>query len=170
MTIPTKPGSFDRSAKLAELKAFHQETLDAAGVPNAYLTGKMCFKPMGRQELCVSLFFSEVSKGDDVYVELTDRELNPEDPKRCLYKFMYNFNFDEEYVKVGETDTVRYLIPFKELILVRDYSANPKIANFVSLEDLPMSDMTMLDYAAIHKWIPVSKKDWLNKVITNNKL
>lgn len=157
----------DRSLKMKTLKSFHQEALDQLGDPNGYLVGKIAYKPKGKNSLYVSLFYSEISRGDSVYIEFTDRDLNPENPDRCLYQYKYNPHFMEEYEKTDDTSSARYLIPIEELILIRNYDAKPKNTNFVtlSLKDIPMSDMSMQDYIAIHQWIPVSNKEWLNNLI-----
>lgn len=196
MTVPTNA----RREKSKQIKAFHQATLDALGVPNVMVIPKMAYKPAGLTEKVIGLFQSEVSKREDLYFEFTDRDLNPElvdgYPPRALLKWRFNPQYETEYatsdVDVTAGD-VRFYIPISELVIVSKNEERPKLRTTGNLTnqpttqpkveeereskvdelamvppdetDIPYSEMTLRDYAAIHMQKPVSKKKWLNDLI-----
>ena len=182
MGIETKPE--DKRKKLQILRDFHQQTLNELGVPDGTFIPKMAYKPYGKTERYISFFASEINRGEDVYVEFCSKELNPEDPQRRLYKWMFNPHFQEEYDKTEpnpETGHIRYLIPVAELKMVKSYTADTKVSDAelssATIEfslsnpdegDIPVTQMTMRDYAAIHLSKPVSRKQWLNDIININ--
>lgn len=172
----------DKKAKLKQLKAFHQATLDALGVTGAVFFPKMAYRPYGKTEKFISFFLSEISKGEDIFVEFCSKENNPEDPDRTLYKWKFNTHYEAEYeVTEPNPDTghVRYLVPVGELIVIKSYpvitpGTEPELASQAEMTfddipnpdtDLPMDQMTIRDYAAIHMRKPVSTKQWLNLLI-----
>lgn len=180
MSISTVPNTEDKREKLKRLREFHQPVLDAAGVPDAVFIPKMAYRPYGKTELHIGFFESEVSKGEDIYVEFTSKELVPEDPERKLYKWRFNPHFDTEYEKTEpspQNGHFRYLVPVEELSEVKGATkqkTKPAVQCKLDLsaipdpdDDLPMDQMTIRDYAAIHMRRPVSKKEWLNKIITS---
>jgi hypothetical protein len=125
-----------------------------------------------------SFFQSEISKGQDVFVEFTNRYNVPEFPDRTLYRWRFNPHFEEEYEKTAEEDPtkVRYLIPIDELKVVKSYSPaaviKPAETEFeFSLpnpeKDPLISELTIRDLAAILLQKPVSNKEWLNNIIKN---
>jgi hypothetical protein len=174
MSISTVEKPEDRRDKVKKLREHHQSLLESVGASNSYFVPKMAYRPYGKTDLHIGFFASEISKGEDVYVEFTSRDLVPEDPERRLYKWRFNPHFEEEYEKTESHPTTghsRYLIPVEELIIVTP--KQEKDLDFTQIpnpdEDLPMDQMTIRDYAAIHMKIPVSHKTWLNNIITNNK-
>lgn len=180
MSISTVDKPEDKREKLKKLREYHQPILDKLGVPGASFIPKMAYRPYGKTELHIAFFASEISKGEDVYVEFTSKELVPEDPERRLYKWRFNPHFEEEYEKTepyAATGHIRYLVPCDELVLVNAPQTDaPKVQTELDLsqipnpdDDLPMDQMTIRDYAAIHMKLPVSHKPWLNNIITNNK-
>ena len=72
--------------KIRKLKEFHQETFNAIGIQDAIFVPKMAYRPIGKSEICISFFASEINKGEDVFVEFCSKENIPEDPERKLYK------------------------------------------------------------------------------------
>jgi len=173
------PAPEDKKAKLKLLREFHQKTLNDLGKPNAVFIPKMAYKPHGKTERFIACFLSEINRGEDVFIEFCSRDNDPEDPDRRLYKWIFNAHFEAEYEKTPPDPTtghVRYLIPVGELIVVKvNKVSEPEITeqkeiNFEELadpnDDLPMDQMTMRDYAAIHLGKPVSRKQWLNDLIT----
>lgn len=173
MSILTTEKPEDKREKLKRLREFHQPVLNELGVPDAVFFPKMAYRPYGKTELHIAFFASEMSKGEDVYVEFTSKELVPEDPRRALYKWRFNPHYEEEYEKTDpnpQTGHVRYLVPVDELVFVskEPVKATQEKINFDLPnpdDDLPMDQMTMRDYAAIHLKKPVSRKEWLNKLI-----
>lgn len=177
----------ERKENLKKLKEFHKDTLNQLGVSDAYLIGKMAYRPSGKTTKFVSLFHSEISKGTDVYIEFTDRFNIPEFSDRTLYLYRFNPHFEEEYEKAGtdEVASQRYLVPVEELKVVKTYSpeaiVNPpqekekiKVSNVTTDFDFslpnpdndpPLNEMTIRDLAAILLQRPVSNKEWLNTLI-----
>lgn len=171
----------DKREKLKKLREFHQPNLEANGVPNAIFCPKMAYRPYGKNDIHIGFFASEINKGEDVYVEFASKDNVPEDPERKLYKWRFNPHFEEEYDKTEpspQTGHIRYLVPVEELTVIKfpEGSQNLKLSNQVldlnaipnPDEDLPMDQMTIRDYAAIHMNKPVSRKVWLNDLIINN--
>lgn len=156
-----------------KLREFHEPTFQALGLPNAFFLGKLAYKEKGElapDEKIIALFSSEMTKGD-VYIEFADSENIPQDPDRRLYKWRHNPNYQNEYVSMKSGDTVRYLIPVSELILVQN---NPPEAEKAqdnvssSLDDaidLPIKEASIRDLAAILWRRPVSNKQWINDLI-----
>ena len=163
----------EKKANLKKLREYHQPMLDALGIPDAYFVGKVHFKPHGKLELFISFFVSELNRGEDLYVEFSSKHNISEDPDRKLRKWKFNPHFAEEYERVDATapGSVRYLIPIEELVIMElpelEKRIQTKMAFDVAIpnDDAPMSEMTILDYAAIHLKKPVSKKEWLNKIV-----
>lgn len=175
MSISTADKPEDRREKLKKLKEYHQPTFDANGIVNPTFIPKMAYKPFGKTEVHIGFFMNEISKGDDVYVEFTSKELVPEDPERRLYKWRFNPNFQEEYEQTEpnpQSGHTRYLVPINELIVIPRPTQQQSIQQVLNLDeipnpddDLPYNQMTIRDYAAIHLGKPVSRKKWLNDLI-----
>lgn len=173
----------DKREKLKKLREFHQAELDKIGVTGAIFIPKMAYKPYGKTEKHIAFFLSEINRGEDVYVEFCSKELEPEDPERRLYKWRFNPHFQEEYEVTDpnpQTGHVRYLVPVSELVVIKvntpgetiseseAKSANIEFAlNDPDEGDLPMDQMTIRDYAAIHLKKPISRRKWLNDAISS---
>ena len=166
--------------RLKQLRAYHQQALDKLGVPNAVFIPKLAYKPSGKNEVHVSFFISEISKGEDVYMEFTNRNNVPEDPKRTLYKWRYNPHYATEYEATDpntKPNDIRYLVPVAELQVIKSQQPetpklSTKITEVVELSlpdpnlDLPIDQLTIRDLAAILLKKPCSQKSWLNDIIT----
>lgn len=175
MSISTADKPEDKREKLKKLREFHQPLLDQLGIPEAVFLPKMAYRPYGKNDLHIAFFASEISKGEDVYTEFTSKELVPEDPERKLYKWRFNPHYEEEYDKTEPNPTtghVRYLVPVEELTVLQEVKQESQL-NLDAIpdanDDLPMDQMTIRDYAAIHSWKAVSRKKWLNDLITKTK-
>jgi hypothetical protein len=182
MSIPTTSNLEERKENLKKIKEFHKATLVNAGVSDYSLIPKLAYRPSGKTELHISFFYSEISKGQDVYVEFTDRNNVPEDPERTLYLWKFNPHFEEEYEKTEPTEGtghIRYLVPVEELKVIKKYSPEATITTEKEVKlkpaldfslpnpetDPPINDMTIRDLAAIILGKPVSNKEWLNQII-----
>ena len=183
--ISTTDPSEDKKENMKKLREFHRKTINDLGVSNFYLLGKMCYPHKGK--MIVSFFHSEISKGQDIFLECTNRVAVPEDPDRTLYRLRFNPHFDEEYERTDDTDPakVRYLVPIDELKVVKRYtpeaiinSPEPRLVSKPIETDfefsLPdpekdplISELTIRDLAAILLQKPVSNKEWLNNIIKN---
>jgi hypothetical protein len=184
MSIPTVDSPEDKKENLKKLKEFHKATMIELGVSDYSLIPKLAYRPSGKTDLHVSFFYSEISKGQDVYLEFTDRNNVPEDPDRTLYLWRFNPHFEEEYEKTDPTTGtghIRYLVPVDEFKVIKKYSLDAvlqketktPIADF-SLPnpdtDPPINEMTIRDIAAIMLGKPVSNKEWLNQIIKNKTI
>ena len=171
----------DKRQKLKDLRKLHQPIFEKLNIPNAQFIPKMAYQPYGKTERHMAFFPSEINRGEDIYTEVCSKELNPEDPQRRLWKWTFNPHYQEEY-DVTEahkaTGHVRYLIPVAELELVNTNFPTETIseAETASAEqefeltdpdsgDIPIDQMTIRDYAAIHLGKPVSNRKWLNEII-----
>ena len=156
-----------------KLREFHEATFKALGVPDAFFLGKLAYKEKGEQapdEKIVALFASEMTKGD-VYIEFADSENIPQDPDRRLYKWRYNPNYHEEYVSMKSGESLRYLIPVSELILIQNNPAEAEKAQenvesaLDDAMDILLKEASIRDLAAILWRRPVSNKQWVNDLI-----
>lgn len=181
--ISTTDKPNDKQEKLKKLKEYHQPVFDKLGLTNPTYIPKLFYRPYGKTELYIAFFASEISKGDDIYTEYTDKDFMIMDPDRKLYRWRFNPHFEEEYEKTEPSATtghIRYLVPVEELTLMKvdiepvveekpvqtklDLDAIPDAS-----DDLPMDQMTIRDYAAIHLKKACSKKKWLNDIVTSKK-
>lgn len=160
----------ERKERLQELIKYHQPTFDHFKIKNPLFVGTMAYKPVGKNELHISFFPSQLKKEQDIYTEFVTRDYEPETKERILYKWNYNKFYDEEYESVdieGSADK-RYLIPISELqplstSQVIEFSEFDEIMD--PDEDAPLDQMTVRDLAAILLKSPVSRKKWLNQII-----
>lgn len=176
-----------KKEKVAWLREKHKKLFEIEGIGDkAKFIPKMAYVPHGSDERVIALFSSEIGGGDDVYTEFVSADYEPEDPERRLWKWIYNPHYEEEYVQTEPhpvTGHVRFLIPVDELILVKEAkslistkktrkSKNQEALNFEDLpdpnEDAPIKELTIRDKCAIDWKLPVSRKNWLNKLITEN--
>lgn len=177
----------DKAEKLKQIKAFHQATLDALGISSVKVISKMAFQPSGLSEKHVGFFESEISKGEDIYIEFGSKDLTPElvagYQLRDLLKWRFNPNFREEY-PTSDPDPVsghrRFFVPIAELTVVvkpeqkmlKTTNTPPEVKKeskeeaFNNDSDPYTREMTIRDYAAIHMRKPCSQKSWLNELIT----
>lgn len=184
MSIPAVSSPEDKKENLKKIKEFHKVTMEKLGASDYSLIPKLAYRPSGKTELYVSFFYSEISKGQDVYLEFTDRNNVPEDPERTLYLWKFNPHFEEEYEKTEPTEGtghVRYLVPVEELKVIKKYSPEAMITTEKEVKlkpaldfslpnpetDPPFNEMTIRDLAAIMLGKPVSNKPWLNDIIKN---
>lgn len=184
MSIPSAISPEEKKENLKKLKEFHKSTLQKLGVSDYSLIPKLAYRPSGKTDLHVSFFYSEISKGHDVYLEFTDRNNIPEDPERTLYLWKFNPHFEEEYERTEpaeNTGHIRYLVPVEELKVIRKYGPETTITPEKEIKlkpsmdfslpnpetDPPINDMTIRDLAAIILGKPVSNKEWLNNIIKN---
>lgn len=163
----------EKKVKIAELKQFHQKKFEVLGVDDPCFIPKMAYKPKDKDDKVISFFPSELKKGQDIFTEFVSRDYDPEDlPERRLWKWRYNPYWETEYETVAHDaqGNVRYLIPVLELVpvgnnIITEEPVVEDTAEFNFSDDALISDMTILDLAAILLKKPVSKKEWLNKVI-----
>ena len=176
-----------KKRKLEEARDYHQGLIDELGLTRDNFQIKMLFYNKGIQ--VVGIFASEFRKEKGLYFEFVDRDLQPVDANRIVYKVSFSDSYIDEY---PVTEKGSYMVPVDELRAVSDIAVaiNGKSAvpeqSFKdaglkpptpapiqkpqdSLEDERFSEMTIRDYVAIMTGNPVSKREWLNTLITSIK-
>jgi hypothetical protein len=166
--VPTNE-TLDKKTKIALLLEHHRPTLNKLGVTAPHFCPKMAYIDKG--ERVISFFPSEVEKGEDIYVEFVSRDYDSEDETRTLYKWKFNPHYATEY-RITEphtaTHTIRYIIPVAELFVVSAAQASMEMFDMPDPDsDLPISQLTIRDLAAILLGKPVSMKPWLNEIVRN---
>lgn len=179
MSLSTKPngsspGAVNRREKTEELLQEHLWKFERLNEPNPFFVPKSAYIPRGKSEHHVGIFPSEFKRGVDIYMEFTSFDLVPEDPQRTLYKLRANPYYDEEYEQTEDAN-FRYLVPVSELEVVKfevieeepvQATLFPDFNDMISEDDdCKLSDLTARDLFAIMHKVPVSKKEWLNKLI-----
>lgn len=176
MSLSTKE-PVNRKEKTESLFREHEYKFQLLDIDNPLFIPKCAYKPYGGSDLVLGFFPSELKKGVDIYTEFTSIDLEPEDPKRTLYKWRYNPHYADEY-ETTEPNTqghVRYLIPVDELVKIeikQEETLAPEAKIFPDFDeimdpnaDASLSSMTITDFAAIMWKKPVSQKQWLNELI-----
>ena len=170
----------EKKKKTAELREYHQAYFESIGEPEARYIAKVRY---GYGDFERSKWFeSDINNSRPLYVEWVSKDdYSPEDSRR-LYKYEYNPYYKEDYKLVTTSDGryEMYEIPADKFVLVRDgesflVKTSPSDATQSLLEmdfdiinpdeDCPMENMTARDWAAILLKSPVSRKEWLNKLI-----
>ena len=159
--------TLDKKTKIALLLEHHRPVLSKAGVNNPHFCPKMAYFDNG--ERVISFFPSEIEKGEDIYTEFVSRDYDSEDPERKLYKWKFNPHHASEY-RISEphtaTHTIRYIIPVEELIEMGKIDPADDMFDMPDPDsDLPISQLTIRDLAAIMTGKPVSMKPWLNEIV-----
>ena len=181
-----------RMAQL-ELERFHRPLFDLERVKYPKFIPRLCYNDSGLGEKVIGLYPKEIYGGHDIYVEFCNKNNQPEDPNRTLWKWIYNPEFSTEYKKSDPhpaTGDRRYIIPIEELVNVTELHA-PKNTEEATEEetieekpkeelefedvpdansDVPYESMTLRDYAAIQWKKPVSHKKWLNELVKQNQV
>jgi hypothetical protein len=186
MSISVKLTSAERREKTEQLLQEHKWIFDILKEEEPLFIPKSAYIPRGKNEHFVSFFPSELIRKQDIYTEFVSYDLVPEDPNRTLYKLKANPFYDEEYEKTDDAN-FRYLVPVKELEKIvisnpeadNEFSeldeiitlkkpeaeAKPKINLSEDVSDIPLSEISVRDFAAIMLKKPISNKEWLNKLI-----
>jgi len=178
MTASDKDTKLSNKEKVLKLKVKHEPAFSILGIENPIFSPKMTFYPEGKDKPHIGLFLSEINQGQNVYTEFVGKDFQEEDPDRTLWVWEYNPTWAQEYDYIeGEIPAKRrYLIPTSELKKVRIdmdsmqgslFEDKVDLTKYDQADDSPMSEMTLRDYAAIKLNKPVSKKEWLNKIITS---
>lgn len=154
----------NRKEKAEELFKHHEDYFEVLGLEKnkdfVYIPKLFHYRKGRATEGKVAGFFdSEFRHKLTIYTEKVDMNWDSEDPERILYKFKFNPYYEEEF----EQENSRYLVPESEFEIVDKSDLIQQTSD--SVIDMPMSEMTMRDYVAIHTGNPVSTKKWLNQLI-----
>ena len=216
-----------RKEKEKEFFVQHMETFKKLGLSDPFFVIKTAFFQKGKFGRHIQLFESEISKGEDIYIEFYDNvndangnlvDVTPFNEDRQLFKYKANPFYAEEYDTKegtnfkGEPYSI-FTVPTSELVAVlkdgteityalyekrkeepKKEDSLPKLQNSLALfpdfeeqfpkkesnmsldevynteiADVPMSEMTLRDLAAIMLIKPVSARPWLNELIKQTK-
>lgn len=216
-----------RKEKEKEFFVQHMETFKKLGLTDPFFIIKTAFFQKGKFGRHIQLFESEISKGEDIYIEFYDNvndansnlvDVTPFNEDRQLFKYKANPFYAEEYDTKegtnfkGEPYSI-FTVPTSELVAVlkdgteityalyekrkeepKKEDTLPKLQNSLALfpdfeeqfpkkesnmsldkvynteiADVPMSEMTLRDLAAIMLIKPVSARPWLNELIKQTK-
>lgn len=141
-----------------ELYEHHKSVFKTLGVLNPVFLVKKEYQGF------ISLYSSEFNN-DIVFIELLNSD-NTSKPDRKLYKFKPVPNFDAVYDQGVYSD---YKVPVDELSEVALKKEDIQKAVDSVTEDKPLSDMTIRDLMAILTKSPVSKKKWINDLVSEMK-
>ena len=168
--------------KCDEAAAYHGRLLEDLNVDKKSFRIKSIFTN-SKGEPCVSIFANEFNKEYGFYIELVNSDNTPLDSKRTVYRIPDNPMFLGEY---EVTEKNAYMVPCSELKAVNPVAAAisgntsvlPNVKStpgymksepfsIAENEDIPYTEMTIRDFYAIYHNKPVSKRNWLNKLIQN---
>lgn len=180
---------------------FWENLFTNMGISSPKFGAKLCYmgKEFGETRLeCVRFWSSELSSGQDFYVEMFDWDKEYYDrANRKLYRLVNNPNWKLnplKYVEVetssdGKTNTT-YAVRISDLELVNSTPVTARFAEVVAApvfpdhqqememmggmysekEDSHYSAMTMRDHYCITHNVPLSNKTWLNDLIKQGKV
>jgi hypothetical protein len=222
-----------RKEREREFFVEHMPTFRALQLNDPFFVIKTAFFQKGKYGRQVQFFESELSKGDDIFIEFyenvkdpngNDTDVVPMLEDRQLFRYKYNRYFAEEYEQKenvnskGETYHT-YTVPVSELVAVLKDGSEithalyekrkeesklkkaaeelPRLQKSLSVfpdfedqylkqdlsiegteaekdsgqmyEDIPISEITIRDLAAIMLMKPVSNRQWLNEMIMKSK-
>ena len=179
--ISTKPtqklSTEERKKRIQDLYEFQMDKFMAEKVSEPLFIPKMAYKPAMKDENHITFFASEIERAEyydvpkNIYTEFISSEYIPEDPKRTLYKWIFNPHWRTEYDVIEATESIqeRYMIPVSELrVVIVAVAKQPEIklpALDLGPTDEPFNMLTIRDLAAIMLKKPVSNKNWLNEII-----
>jgi hypothetical protein len=151
-----------------ELLEHHIPMLNKLGISDPVYMPKFPFYSAEAQGQVVTFFPSELELKKDLYTEFADKNLELLSEKRELYKLRYNPYYDSEYIKKGphpSTGMYMYYVPVSELEVIELKEEDDDFNIPDPDTDLPISQLTIADLAAILLKKPVSQKKWLNELI-----
>ena len=179
-----QPDKMDRQLSITLLHERNKETFKALGLISPYFTIKFAYTARDkstrfRGQQIINMFHSEISKGDDVYLEIVDGNNAPISDVATLYRLPYTADFEQEYEKYFDptkpTSPPLYFVPLSMLELVDVYTSAVKSDEFElpqrpqekigDLIDCHTSELTARDRACIDLRVPESNKEWLNDLI-----
>lgn len=176
----------EREELLLEARRYHENLIKDLKISEADFTIKKIFRHEGK--IVVPIMGYEFLKPKGLYFEVVKGDYSGfADDNRTVYRLP---NSEKEEAIPDPVYSDRYLVPLEVLRTVDPHSvaiskdaavmSSDKILKTMKEEssstlkifstktgdiDAPYSDMTIRDYVAIHKGIPVSKKEWLNELI-----
>jgi len=169
-----------KKEKIEKMRLYHQTILEHFNVPDKDFNVKVAFTY--RDEKVIGVFPSEFNKKNGFYFEFVDSRLDPTDPQRKLWMLQYRENYEDVYNLLPSGSYAVPLSDIEEVVIKRNIPTinldyGPK--NFDEAFDTDVTEenddenhtkMTIRDLAAILWQRPVSKKNWLNKLVEETLL
>ena len=164
----------EKKEKIQQHRKYHEALFKQLNISESDYNVKLVFLNNNRK--VIGVFPNEFKKEKGFYLEFVDKQLNPTDTERTVYKLNPSENYESVYNLLS---TGSYAVPIDELepVNIRRSAAYPPeftinlndLRANRELEDDPLSRMTIRDLAAILWQSPVSNKQWLNNLITDIK-
>lgn len=107
-----------KKRKLEEIRDHHMELIQALGITRGDFNMKMPFYDKQRRYV-VGIFPSEFERENGFYFEIINREYEPVDSNRTVYKIPQNDAYTEEYEMTAKGS---FLVPMEELRVVNPVS------------------------------------------------
>ena len=155
-----------KDIKVAAMRDFHEAKMSECS------NGKHFFYPkipyMAGNVPVIGLYRSELEKTkEEVFIELINREYEPREEKRTLYRYKYNPQFKEKFSLAPGGYSDRYNVPINALeVVCRTHVELPNdLLSEENVEDCNMTQMTCRDWASLLLKKPISTKSWLNELI-----
>jgi hypothetical protein len=120
----------------------------------------------------ITFYEKELELGKDIYVEFVDEKFEPLSKTNKLWLWVYNKYYKEECLKTDPhpiTGHICYMVPISELVEMEPLHKDQSVKSVKKEEEVPMSQMTLRDYAAIYLKVPLSNREWLNEMIKQSK-
>jgi len=159
----------EKKIKVEAARQYHNDLLVANGLVSTDFNFKYPFTSNNTK--IVALFPNEFKKKNGFYMEFCDSNLNPTDPERTVYKIGPIENYEDVYELLPAGT---YAVPLEELDVVKK-EVKQRVQDFkvdfdtlAEVKDDNITNMTITDFAAIMWMKPVSQKNWLNNLISQN--
>lgn len=158
----------ERNVRVYALKDNWKELLEALGLDflKAYYYPKPVMKKTG-QDPYINVFPRELARGENIYTEPVDFNMNPE-AQRKLYMLKPNPFYEQEFQTMDTPIGEQYIVPFSELIEVKmpEKKKDPILSTIIDISgDCNVQDLSGRDWACIHLKVAASEKGWLNDLI-----
>ena len=103
----------ERKKRIQDLYEHQMEKFMQENVSEPLFIPKMAYKPATKDEKHITFFASELERAEyyevpkNVYTEFISSEYIPEDPKRTLYKWVFNPHWRTEYDIIEATESIQ---------------------------------------------------------------
>lgn len=164
----------ERQERVQALRRHHESLFERLRIPDAYFDSKVFMMIDG--EKMIGFYDSQLNPGVPVYFELNGFKQEINDPTRTLYVLKPDPKYKENYVFVADGKAgPQYFTPLKDIPVVPKDSKwmapSEKViieSTEVDPEDATFQSLTARDHACISLKVPSTKKEWLNKLITES--
>lgn len=154
-----------KKEKINQHRLFHHSLLEEYQVPENDFNVKLVFYDKGTK--VIGVFPNEFLKPNGFYLEFVDKNLDPTDPQRKLWRLPARENYESTY---NILSSGAYAVPIDELeevpvrkAPVQEFKVD--LSDGYAKQDDHYSKLTIRDLAAILWQKPVSEKKWLNELV-----